>query len=268
MSPGTKGVKSKRWNYGVFLLDFSVKNHVIDTKFTFFRLVIFWPLFSRIWNFVGTSHLFFLFFLLQNERTNVIGFGLILTSLRFCPERVVVGEEAGNTWIHFGCGARVTGWRTGRQACHPPPLVSFSLILITLGPSLLSLKSPMVTINKKNGALLARPKKNCCAIRWPKCPRLRKVQNENKGCSRKRKMNWIYHDNKQSFLFFFSLVHNILLIFCFIQLHKRLENITKQTVRQQQKAKLSLFLLITVFFSTVTDFRVGSMFNEKYSLSS
>lgn len=183
-----------------------------------------------------------------NQRTNVIGFGLILTSLRFCPERVVVGEETGNTWIHFGCGARVTGWRTGRQACHPPLLVSFSLILITLGPSVLSLKSAMVTINKKNGALLARQKKNCCAIRWPKCPRLRKVQNENKGCSRKRKINWIYHDNKQSFLFFFSLVHNILLIFCFIQLHKRLENITKQTVKQQQKAKLSLFLLITVFF--------------------
>ena len=101
---------------------------------------------------------------------------------------------------------------------------------------------------EKRSLARAPKKKNCCAIRWPKCPRLRKVQNENKGCSRKRKINWIYHDNKQSFLFFFSLVHNILLIFCFIQLHKRLENITKQTVKQQQKAKLSLFLLITVFF--------------------
>ena len=160
-----------------------------------------------------------------------------------------------------------TSHRMKGQACLPPPLVSFSLLLITLGPSLLSLKSTMVTINKKNGALLARQKKNCCAIRWPKCPRLRKVQN--KGCSRKRKMNWIYHNNKQSFLFFFSLVHNVLLIFCFIQLHKRLENITRQTVKQEREAKLSLFLFITAwFFSTVTDFRVGSLFKEKYSLSS
>lgn len=104
MSPGTKGVKSRRWNYGVFLLDFSVKNHVTDTKFTFFRLVIFGPLFSRIWNFVGTSHLFFLFFLLQNERTNqrtnVIGFGLILTSLRFCPFLPGAGGGGGGDRKH------------------------------------------------------------------------------------------------------------------------------------------------------------------------
>lgn len=87
------------------------------------------------------------------------------------------------------------------------------------------------------------PKKNCCAIRLPKCPRLRKVQNENKCCLRKREINRIYHDNKQSFLFFFSLVHNVLLIFCFIQLHKRLENITQQTVKQQQKAKTQPILV-------------------------
>lgn len=136
-------------------------------------------------------------------------------------------------------------------------------------------KPPLFKINdgdyqqeKWSLARAPKKKKNCRvrqAIRWPKCPRLPKVQNENKCCSRKRKINWIYHDNKQSFLFFFSLVHNVLLIFCFIQLHKRLEkkNQTVNRNRQQQKAKLSLFLLITAWsFSTITDFRVGSLFNE------
>ena len=244
MSTGTKGVKSRRWNYGVFLLDFSIKYHVINTKFTFFRLVIFGPLFSRIWNFVGTSHLFFLFFLLQNERTNqrtnVIGFGLSAGGGGGGDRKHV-----NSLWL-WCTSHRMKGWETGLL---PSPTCFFQPPINHSRP-----KPPFFKINdgdyqqEKRSLARAPPQKNCCAIRWPKCPRLRKVQNENKGCSRKRKMNWIYHNNKQSFLFFFSLVHNVLLIFCFIQLHKRLENITKQTVKQQQKAKLSLFLLITVFF--------------------
>jgi len=258
MLPGTKGVKSRRWNYGVFLLDFSIKNHVINTKFTFFRLVIFGPLFSRIWNFVGTSHLFFLFFLLQNERTNqrtnVIGFGLTLTSLEVQTFLPGPGGGGGGDRKHMNslwlwCTShRMKGRETGLSSS---PTCSFQPPINHSRP-----KPPLFKINdgdyqQEKRSLARAPKKNCCvrqAIRWPKCPRLRKVQNENKCCSRKRKINWIYHDNKQSFLFFFSLVHNVLLIFCFIQLHKRLEIITKQTVKQQQKAKLSLFLLITAWF--------------------
>ena len=248
----------KLWST-VFLFDFSIKNHVINTKFTFFRLVIFGPLFSRIWNFVGTSHLFFLFFFLQNERTNEPTNEC--HRFRSCTNfacSVEVFARSGWWWgrtqehvnsLWLWCTShRMKGWETGLL---PSPTCFFQPPINHSRP-----KPPFFKINdgdyKQEKRSLARaPKKNCCvrqAIRWPKCSLLWKVQNENKCCSREREINWIYHDNKQSFLFFFSLVHNVLLIFCFIQLHKRLENITKQTVKQQQKAKLSLFLLITVFF--------------------